>query len=452
MLSGDRRRQRLAALGPQGGRQGRAPGGEAEVASWTEEQAPARRATAPWRAASRNRGRRRAGRRVGPGRPATPSSRCRSTTPPCGSRRRRDLRRLPQRRHRRHQHRPPPQGRQPGLDRTGLQMTIADCDDDCRLRLATHRHRNRSRSQSHRNRNDDVARRPGGHSAARPGRIPGHRPRAARRAPEASIGASPIRIPRRPAWPCRGSTSTSARGASSSSARARSASSSRSPPAERSAVDPAASSPTPSRAWSSPPVSSRRRKCSTRRDRANLPRLKTRAATPLVMARLSAALDVYLAPRAVVHGVLMDILGLGVLIIGESGIGKSECALDLVVRGHRLVADDAVELRARADAYLMGSCPELTRHHMEIRGLGLINVQDLFGVASTRTLEARRARRAARALGSDARVRSARPRRGAPRDARRPRADAADAGGAGTQPRHPGGSGGAEPAAAQRRA
>ena len=80
----------------------------------------------------------------------------------------------------------------------------------------------------------------------------------------------------------------------------------------------------------------------------------------------------------------MDILGLGVLIIGESGIGKSECALDLVVRGHRLVADDAVELRARADAYLMGTCPELTRHHMEIRGLGLINVQDLFGVASTR--------------------------------------------------------------------
>jgi HPr kinase/phosphorylase len=120
-------------------------------------------------------------------------------------------------------------------------------------------------------------------------------------------------------------------------------------------------------------------------DRASLPVLKTRAATPLVMARLSDALDVYLAARAVVHGVLMDILGLGVLIIGESGIGKSECALDLVVRGHRLVADDAVELRARADAFLMGTCPELTRHHMEIRGLGLINVQDLFGVASTRT-------------------------------------------------------------------
>jgi HPr kinase/phosphorylase len=119
-------------------------------------------------------------------------------------------------------------------------------------------------------------------------------------------------------------------------------------------------------------------------DRVGLPLLKTRAATPLVMARLSAALDAYLAPRTVTHGVLMDILGLGVLIIGESGIGKSECALDLVVRGHRLVADDTVELRVRADSYLLGSCPELTRHHMEIRGLGLINVQDLFGVASTR--------------------------------------------------------------------
>jgi len=119
-------------------------------------------------------------------------------------------------------------------------------------------------------------------------------------------------------------------------------------------------------------------------DLANLPLMRARAATPLVMARLSAALDAYLAARTVVHGVLMDIIGLGVLIIGESGIGKSECALDLVVRGHRLVADDAVELMARAEAFLIGTCPELTRHHMEIRGLGLINVQDLFGVASTR--------------------------------------------------------------------
>ena len=103
------------------------------------------------------------------------------------------------------------------------------------------------------------------------------------------------------------------------------------------------------------------------------------------MSRLGGVLDNLLAPRTTIHGVLMDILGLGVLMIGESGIGKSECALDLVVRGHRLVADDAVELRCRAESFVLGSCPELTRHHMEIRGLGLINIQDLFGVASTRT-------------------------------------------------------------------
>ena len=120
-------------------------------------------------------------------------------------------------------------------------------------------------------------------------------------------------------------------------------------------------------------------------DRAGVPLLKTRATTPDAMSRLSAALDTYLAARGIVHGVLMDILGLGVLVIGESGIGKSECALDLVVRGHRLVADDTVELRCRAQSFLIGTSPSITRHHMEIRGLGLINVQDLFGVASTRS-------------------------------------------------------------------
>jgi HPr kinase/phosphorylase len=123
----------------------------------------------------------------------------------------------------------------------------------------------------------------------------------------------------------------------------------------------------------------------TEATRAAVPLLRTRAATAEAMSRLSVVLDAYLAARGVIHGVLMDILGLGVLVVGESGIGKSECALDLVVRGHRLVADDAVEIRSRAQSFVLGSCPELTRHHMEIRGLGLINVQDLFGVASTRT-------------------------------------------------------------------
>jgi len=120
-------------------------------------------------------------------------------------------------------------------------------------------------------------------------------------------------------------------------------------------------------------------------DRAGVPLLRSRTPTPDAISRLSAVLDAYLAARGMVHGVLMDILGLGVLVVGESGIGKSECALDLVVRGHRLVADDTVELRCRNQSFLIGTCPELTRHHMEIRGLGLINVQDLFGVASTRS-------------------------------------------------------------------
>jgi HPr kinase/phosphorylase len=120
-------------------------------------------------------------------------------------------------------------------------------------------------------------------------------------------------------------------------------------------------------------------------NRTDVPLLRTTANTPEAMARLAALLHSHLAPRGVVHGVLIDILGLGVLVVGESGIGKSECALDLVVRGHRLVADDAVELHCRPDSSLIGTSPELSRNHMEIRGLGIINIQDLFGVASTRS-------------------------------------------------------------------
>jgi HPr kinase/phosphorylase len=120
-------------------------------------------------------------------------------------------------------------------------------------------------------------------------------------------------------------------------------------------------------------------------DRCELPVLRTLVPTPLAVAKVTAILEDSFVVREVLHGVLLDILGLGVLIVGESGIGKSECALDLVVRGHRLVADDTVEVRRRAETILIGTCPELTRHHMEIRGLGLINVQDLFGIASTRT-------------------------------------------------------------------
>jgi HPr kinase/phosphorylase len=120
-------------------------------------------------------------------------------------------------------------------------------------------------------------------------------------------------------------------------------------------------------------------------ERARLPLLKTAVPTPTAIAKLTSMLEDSLAERTLMHAVLMDILGLGVLIVGESGIGKSECALDLIVRSHRLVADDTVEVRRRQETILIGTCPELTRHHMELRGLGLINVKDLFGIASTRS-------------------------------------------------------------------
>ena len=90
-----------------------------------------------------------------------------------------------------------------------------------------------------------------------------------------------------------------------------------------------------------------------------------------------------LAPSTDMHGVLMDVLGIGVLLLGKSGIGKSETALDLVVRGHRLVADDVIKIR-RHGGHVVGRGAGIIGHHMEIRGLGIINVKDLFGISAVR--------------------------------------------------------------------
>jgi HPr kinase/phosphorylase len=118
-------------------------------------------------------------------------------------------------------------------------------------------------------------------------------------------------------------------------------------------------------------------------EKQRTPLLRTELSSSRAIDLLTRYLEDRLAPRAVVHGVLLDIYGLGVLLLGDSGVGKSECAIDLVVRGHRLVSDDVVEIRRRGDL-LVGTGPELTRYHMELRGVGIINVKDLFGVASVR--------------------------------------------------------------------
>ncbi len=118
-------------------------------------------------------------------------------------------------------------------------------------------------------------------------------------------------------------------------------------------------------------------------ERQRVPLLRTELRTSPTIEYLTRYLEDRLAPHAVIHGVLMDINGLGVLLLGESGVGKSECALDLVVRGHRLISDDVVEIKRRREI-LIGTGPELTRYHMELRGLGIVNIKDLFGVAAVR--------------------------------------------------------------------
>jgi HPr kinase/phosphorylase len=117
-------------------------------------------------------------------------------------------------------------------------------------------------------------------------------------------------------------------------------------------------------------------------DQAGLPLLRTPLLSSIAITTVTDYLQELLAPLAVRHGVLMDIYGLGVLLEGASGIGKSECALDLIARGHRLVSDDVVEVRRTGPDRLVGTAPELLSAHLEIRGLGIINIRDLFGVSA----------------------------------------------------------------------
>jgi HPr kinase/phosphorylase len=120
-------------------------------------------------------------------------------------------------------------------------------------------------------------------------------------------------------------------------------------------------------------------------DAAGLPLLSTPVVSSIAISTVTDCLHVLLAPLEVRHGVLLDIYGVGILIEGASGIGKSECALDLIARGHRLVADDVVEVRRVGAEKLMGTAPELLREHLEIRGLGIMNIRDLFGVSAIST-------------------------------------------------------------------
>ncbi|HEY4707696.1 MAG TPA: HPr(Ser) kinase/phosphatase [Thermodesulfobacteriota bacterium] len=118
--------------------------------------------------------------------------------------------------------------------------------------------------------------------------------------------------------------------------------------------------------------------------KSSIPLFRTQHTSSVLIERVTKYLEERLAPSTTLHGVLVDVLGVGVLIIGKSGIGKSECALDLVARGYRLVSDDVVIIKRMPPSILFGTSSELIKYHMEIRGLGIINVKDLYGITAIR--------------------------------------------------------------------
>ena len=118
-----------------------------------------------------------------------------------------------------------------------------------------------------------------------------------------------------------------------------------------------------------------------------VPVLRTNIKTSPIMASLIASLNNHLAPRITRHGGLVEVYGEGMLLLGDSGIGKSETAIELVKRGHRLIADDAVEIKRVSDKTLVGSAPEIIRHYIELRGIGIVDVRRLFGIGSVKNTE-----------------------------------------------------------------
>lgn len=119
-------------------------------------------------------------------------------------------------------------------------------------------------------------------------------------------------------------------------------------------------------------------------EEAGVPLLRTSHLSSAFIESVQNFLEDVLTAQTSMHGVLLDVFGVGILLLGKSGIGKSEIALDLVMRGHRLVADDIVDVKRRSPDAVQGAGSEIIKHHMEIRGLGIINIKDLFGVASIR--------------------------------------------------------------------
>ena len=119
----------------------------------------------------------------------------------------------------------------------------------------------------------------------------------------------------------------------------------------------------------------------------NVPILRTSMQTSTFISSIISSLNVYLAPRITRHGVLVEVYGEGVLILGDSGIGKSETAIELIKRGHRLIADDAVEISRVSEKTLVGRAPKIIRYYMELRGIGIIDVRRIFGMGAVKETE-----------------------------------------------------------------